>query len=379
MSNGSWLKISMKHLLTVVGTRPQLIKAAPVGRALKAAGIQETMVDTGQHYDWEMAGTFYKSLGLDFERAVNLSVGSGPHGAQTGAMLGAIEKVLLERKPECVLVYGDTNSTLAAALAAVKLHIPVAHVEAGLRSFNMRMPEEINRIVADRVSTWLFCPTQTAVGNLAKEGRAEGVSLVGDVMYDAALIFGAEAERQSTILDKLGLTPKSYCLATLHRAENTDDPGRLGALAKALARVAREMPVVLPLHPRTVKALAAHGLRGALEAEANVRICPPQDYLEMMMLEKNAAVIATDSGGVQKEAFFHRVPCVILRSETEWVELLELGWTRMMPEWTEEILAKAILGAVGTKGKDAAPFGDGNASGAIASVVAKSSGAAHSR
>jgi len=361
----------MKHLLTVVGTRPQLIKAAPVGRALKAAGLEETLVDTGQHYDWEMAGTFYQSLGLDIGRAVNLSVGSGAHGAQTGAMLAAIEKVLLERQPECVLIYGDTNSTLAAALASVKLHIPVAHVEAGLRSFNMRMPEEINRIVADRVSTWLFCPTQTAVDNLAKEGRTEGVSLVGDVMYDAALIFGAEAERRSTVLGNLGLAPKSYCLATLHRAENTDDAGRLGVLVEALARVAREMPVVLPLHPRTVKALAAHGLRGRLEAEANVRICAPQDYLEMMMLEKNAAVIATDSGGVQKEAFFHRVPCVILRSETEWVELLELGWTKMMPDNEPGAVCDAILGGRNTQGKGGNPFGTGVSASAVAEVLAK--------
>lgn len=356
-------------VLTVIGARPQFIKAAVVSRVLRQqGGIVELLVHTGQHYDENMSDVFFQELEIP-RPAYHLGVGSGGHGAQTGRMLEALERVLLDEKPDKVLVYGDTNSTLAGALAAAKLHVPIAHVEAGLRSFNRRMPEEINRVMADHLSTWLFAPTEAAVNNLHREGiRAESVYLVGDVMYDAALYYGGRA--RADLLDGLDLEPGGYVLATIHRAENTNPGPRLEALVEGLAAIAAEIPVVLPLHPRT---------RAVLEREAkldrvgeNVRLLDPVGYLDMVALEKHAGVIATDSGGVQKEAFFHRVPCVTLRDETEWVELVELGWNRLVPPTAAEQVYRGVM--QGLKCKPATPisealYGGGHAGPAIVELL----------
>ena len=317
----------MKKILSVVGARPQFIKAAAVSRVLRATrGMREVLVHTGQHYDHGMSGVFFRELGIPRPDR-NLGIGSGGHGAQTGRMLEALERVIARERPDWVLVYGDTNSTLAGALAAAKMKVPVAHVEAGLRSFNRAMPEEINRVVADHVSDLLFAPTRTAVANLRREGIARGKIVgTGDVMYDAALHYGERAERASGILRSLALEDRDYVLATVHRAENTDDPRRLRAIFDALGRLARDIAVVVPVHPRTRKALARCGWRPG----ARLRAIDPVGYLDMVMLEKHARLIATDSGGVQKEAFFYRVPCATLRTETEWVELVDAGWNRLV-------------------------------------------------
>jgi UDP-GlcNAc3NAcA epimerase len=275
----------------------------------------------------------------------------------------------LDLKPDWLLVFGDTNSTLAGALAAAKLHIPVAHVEAGLRSFNRRMPEEINRILTDQVSDLLFAPTQAAVSHLQREGvAASRIHHVGDVMYDAALHYAAVAQSKSTILQQLGLAPKRYVLATVHRAENTEEPRRLAALLAGLGRVAAEVPVVLPLHPRTRAALRREGFPAA--ALSMLRIVEPVGYLDMIQLERNARLIATDSGGVQKEAFFHGVPCATLRSETEWTELVESGWNRLVRAEDAEGIAQEILAALDTRGAPLAAYGDGRAAQRIAARIA---------
>lgn len=313
------------EIMTIVGARPQFIKAAAFARALKrdeGANIKHVLVHTGQHYDDMMSDVFFRELDIG-QPDHNLGVAGGSHGAMTGRMLEKIESLLLERRPDWVLIYGDTNSTLASALAASKLHIPVAHVEAGLRSFNMRMPEEVNRIVADKLSSLLFCPTQVAVHNLKQEGVVEGVHLVGDVMYDVAIQFAEVAERKSTALSRFGLAEMPYVLATCHRAENTDDPDRLAGILKALDSMTPTHAVVLPLHPRTRQKVDQLGFRCLLD---RIQIVDPLSYLDMVMLEKNAAVIVTDSGGVQKEAFFYQVPCITTRDETEWVETVETGW-----------------------------------------------------
>lgn len=329
-------------IVSIVGARPQFIKAWPVSRALRQAGHTEILVHTGQHYDDAMSRVFFEELGLP-EPDVNLGIGSGSHGEQTGRMLVALEPVLLEHRPDWVLVYGDTNSTLAGALAAAKLHVPVAHVEAGLRSFNKRMPEEINRVLTDHCSDLLFCPTPTAVENLAREGITRGVHLVGDVMHEALLEARQIAAQRSRILDRLGLEPRSYFLVTVHRAENTDDPTRLAGIWSALTELARERPVLFPVHPRTRKVLTGLGLfgesaqlrepdRGDGELPvvrpvpgADLRLLPPLGYLDMLRLTESARVILTDSGGLQKEACWLGVPCVTLRDETEWVETLAHG------------------------------------------------------
>ncbi|MGH9900474.1 MAG: non-hydrolyzing UDP-N-acetylglucosamine 2-epimerase [Pyrinomonadaceae bacterium] len=311
-------------VLTVVGARPQFIKAAPVGRALREAGHREFLVHTGQHYDYGMSQVFFEELGIP-EPDVNLGVGSGSHGAQTGQILMRLEEVLVSEKPDRVVVYGDTNSTLAGALAASKLRIPLAHVEAGLRSFNREMPEEHNRVLTDHCSDLLFCPTQTAVDNLAREGVTAGVELVGDTMYDAVLQFAEVARARSTVLEDLKLKPKRYALATVHRAYNTDVPSNLLGILSALGEIDAE--VVFPVHPRTRARLAdLNGANGANGASSNVRMIGPVSYLDMLVLEENAGMILTDSGGMQKEAFFFGVPCVTLRPETEWVETVEAGW-----------------------------------------------------
>ena len=328
-------------ILTIVGARPQFIKAAMVSRAIlehnrnqettNPLPITEVILHTGQHYDHNMSRIFFDQLGIP-KPTYNLRIGSGTHGDTTGRMLAGIEQAILDEKPDWVLVYGDTNSTLAGALAASKLHVPVAHVEAGLRSFNKRMPEEINRILTDHVAALLLCPTSTAVRNLASEGLRKNVFHVGDVMYDAALIFRDIAEKESTILDQLALSPKSYRLATIHRAENTDIPTRLKNIFAAFEAMATQAcPIILPLHPRTKAALLANGLarENGLSvdfATPHVKAVPPLSFLDMVMLEKNAKMILTDSGGVQKEAYFHKVQCVTMRDETEWVETVSSGW-----------------------------------------------------
>lgn len=305
-------------IVSIVGARPQFIKAAPVSRALRPHHT-EVLVHTGQHYDDNMSAVFFQELDIPMPD-YNLGVGSGTHGAQTGEMLMRIEQVLLDEKPDWVLIYGDTNSTLAGALAAAKLHIKVAHVEAGLRSFNRRMPEEINRIVADHLSDLLLCPSQTAVDNLAKEGITRGVHLVGDVMADA-LAFAAERARvHSDILTRLGLNERGYLLATVHRAENTDDETRLRNILQAFAEI--DEIIVFPVHPRTRNQLSTFHL----PLSTNVQIIEPVGYLDMVRLEQSAKMILTDSGGIQKEAYWLGVPCVTLRDETEWVETVQAGW-----------------------------------------------------
>jgi UDP-GlcNAc3NAcA epimerase len=356
----------MRRILTVIGARPQIIKAAPVSAALRQAGAQELLVHTGQHYDANMSDIFFQELGLPAPWR-HLGIGSGTHGAQTGAMLAALETVMAEARPDWVLVYGDTNSTLAGALAAAKLHLPIAHVEAGLRSFNRLMPEEINRVLTDHMATLLLVPTDQAVACLRAEGIAgTQVQQVGDVMFDAALGFAALARTRSGILERLELRAKGYVLATLHRAENTDHPQRLGAILDGLAQVARTLPVLLPLHPRTRRIL--HDA-GRSVPEGGIRVMEPVGYLDMVALERNAAVIATDSGGVQKEAFFHRVPCVTLRNETEWTELVALGWNRLQPPDSPEAVAAAVRAALGSSGQEGTPYGDGQTAPSIAALL----------
>jgi UDP-GlcNAc3NAcA epimerase len=330
------------NIVTVIGARPQFIKAAAVSRVLRSRqSVREVLVHTGQHYDENMSAVFFDELEIPTPDH-HLGIGSNLHGAQTGRMLEAIEIVLIDEKPDWVLVYGDTNSTLAGALAGAKLHIPVAHVEAGLRSFNRRMPEEINRVLTDHVSERLFAPTAAAVSNLRREGISEDrISLVGDVMYDASLYYGAKADRQSRILEQLELKRNAYILATVHRAENTDDVGRLRNIMRGLSAAAESMPVVLPLHPRTRHALGGKDMGD--NVSTGVRVVDPVGYLDMVMLEKHAYRIATDSGGVQKEAFFYRVPCITLRNETEWVELVELGWNRLVPPVDAASIRSALV------------------------------------
>lgn len=352
-------------ILTVVGARPQFVKAAVVSRALaQTAGLREVLVHTGQHYDDAMSDRFFRDLGIPAP-AHHLGVGSGSHGAQTGRMLEKLDAVMQAERPDWVLLYGDTNSTLAGALAAAKLHIPVAHVEAGLRSWNRAMPEEINRLLTDQVSSLLFAPTQAAVANLAREGIAgDGVRLVGDVMYDAALTFGGRADAES-LLARLGVNACGYVLATIHRAENTDDPARLAAIVAGLARAAEAMPVVLPCHPRTLAALERAGLLD--QARARLICTEPLGYLDMLAAERLARVVVTDSGGVQKEAFFFGVPCVIVRRETEWVELVELGCARLVePDGIAAAVAAPPVAAGGREGL----YGGGAAANRVARALA---------
>lgn len=316
-------------IVTIVGARPQFIKAAAISRVIRddyAGKIEEMLVHTGQHYDANMSKVFFEELDIP-QPKYNLEISGGQHGAMTGRMLEAVENVLLQERPDWVLIYGDTNSTLAGALAAAKLHIPVAHVEAGLRSFNMRMPEEINRILADRVSNLLLCPTETAINNLKLEGVSKGVHNVGDVMYDVALFYRDHARQQSKILQTLGVTPCGFALATCHRAENTDDPQRLGEILSALAEVAKQVHLVLPMHPRTRKLVGEYGLSQHLKA---LTVTEPLPFLDMVALEQAARIILTDSGGVQKEAFFYGIPCITMREETEWLETVDLGMNQLV-------------------------------------------------
>jgi UDP-GlcNAc3NAcA epimerase len=355
----------MKKILTVLGARPQFIKASVVSHAMtQVSGMTEVLVHTGQHFDANMSDVFFTELGMA-KPLYHLGIHGGGHGAMTGRMLVEVEQVLLAEKPDAVLVYGDTNSTLAGALAAVKLHIPVAHVEAGLRSFNMQMPEEVNRILTDRISRWLFTPTEVAARQLRNEGaRDEQIIPVGDVMFDVALHFGERVSAEGRVMKRLGLPPGGYILATVHRAENTNDNQRLTAIVNALIQAAKTLPVVLPLHPRTRAVLEQTGQLAALAER--VHLIEPVGYLDMVQLEKYAALITTDSGGVQKEAFFYKVPCVTLRDETEWVELVEAGWNRLASPRATDVIIDAIKSALDTRGRDVSPYGHGDAADKIA-------------
>lgn len=355
-------------ILTVLGARPQFIKASTVSAALRqAGGLHEVVVHTGQHFDAGMSDIFFSELGMDAP-AHHLAIHGGGHGEMTGRMLIELERVLQQERPDAVLVYGDTNSTLAGALAAAKLHIPVAHVEAGLRSHNMAMPEEINRCLVDRVSHWLFTPTAAARTQLLREGVADArIVEVGDVMYDLALQWRERAGDAAALTRRWQLDAGAYVLATLHRAGNTDSPEQLASLVDGLARVARTRPVIVPLHPRTRAALQTADL---LPEEPGLRLVEPVGYGDMTLLTRHAAVVATDSGGLQKEAFFHRVPCVTLREETEWTELVEAGWNRLAPPGDAAAIAAAIEAAAGSRGADVAPYGHGDAARRIVARLA---------
>lgn len=355
-------------VLTVVGARPQFIKAAPVSRALQAAGIDETLLDTGQHYDAAMAAIFYDQLHLPRPK-YQLGIGSGSHGYQTGRGLEGIEGVLLDEQPDAVLVYGDTNATLAGALAAVKLHIPVAHIEAGLRSFNRAMPEEINRVVTDHVSTWLFTPTQTAVQHLAAEGIAgQRVMEVGDVMLDAVRLFAPHASLPRLVQPWVdSSTP--YILLTMHRAETTAMPEAMAAVLGVIHDLG--LPVIFPAHPRSRQlvedVVQAQGLD-------RIRVCEPLGYFDMLGATRQARLVLTDSGGLQKEAAFLGVPCITLRNETEWVETVTTGWNTLvgldplkLRQASERVLQQPVSTVLTSRLPDLAPlFGNGKAAGRIA-------------
>jgi UDP-GlcNAc3NAcA epimerase len=354
-------------IVTVIGARPQFVKAAVVSKAFARQGsIAERIVHTGQHYDAGLSTVFFEEMQIP-DPCHNLNVGSGPHGHQTGRMLAKVEAVLTAERPDAVLVYGDTNSTLAGALAAVKLGIPVAHIEAGLRSYNRQMPEEINRVLTDHASDLLFAPTLNATANLSREGIPDcRVHLTGDVMLDAVRQY-EKAARSRKILFTLGIEPKKFVLATIHRAENTDDVDRLTTIFIALAKVSSKIRVVLPLHPRTKNALDRLGILG--DAPSTLTVTDPVGYLDMLALEAGAIVVVTDSGGVQKEACFCGVPCVTLREETEWPELIDAGWNTLAPPRSEEAVVAAILASAGIRGSETSCFGDGTAARKIVSIL----------
>lgn len=347
---------------TIVGARPQFIKAAPVSRAIRAAGCEEVLVHTGQHYDHQMSQVFFEELAIP-RPDVDLEVGSGSHGKQTGTMLIRLEEVLEAQKPDWVLVYGDTNSTLAGALVAAKLRIPLAHVEAGLRSFNRDMPEEHNRVLTDHCSDLLLCPTETAVTQLAREGIARGVHLVGDPMYDAVLENLDRARALPSIAARHGLAPQGYLVATIHRPYNTDDPAVLAGILGALESIGE--PVLFPVHPRT---RARIGTLPSAPRLVRTILLEPLGYLDLLRLQSEARLVLTDSGGVQKEAYFLGVPCLTLRPETEWVETVQAGWNRLVGSDPA-----AIVGAARSfepAGARPAVFGDGRAAAAIARLLA---------
>lgn len=354
-------------IVTVVGARPQFIKAAVVSTVLRDAGIKEVLLHTGQHYDDNMSAVFFRELEL-CDPDYNLCIGSGSHGSQTGKMIQEIESVLLKERPDLVLIYGDTNSTLAGALAAVKLHIPVAHVEAGLRSFNRGMPEEINRILSDQISSLLFVPTPSASLNLQREGvSSEKIHLVGDVMYDCAIRFGKGSSQ--ALLDRFGLESKKYVLVTIHRAENTDNTEKLDIIVQALGELSRHESVLFPIHPRTFKKLQSRA--EWMTCLSNVRLVDPLGYVDMGCAEREAKVVLTDSGGVQKEAFFYRTPCVTVRDETEWTELIDLGWNRLSPPVDSSSIVSSVLGAMPGVEPSSEIYGGGRAAERIGQVLAR--------
>lgn len=348
-------------ILTVVGARPQFIKAAAVSNIIRNEH-EEILVHTGQHYDENMSKIFFEELKIPRPN-YNLGVGSGGHGTQTGAMLMQLEDLYMKEKPDMVLVYGDTNSTFAGALCASKLLIPVAHIEAGLRSFNMNMPEEQNRILTDHISKYLFVPTTSAVRNLSREGITNGVHNVGDVMYDATLNFTEISKEKSTIMEKLSLSQEEFILTTIHRAENTNDINRLRNIIEALNESGQK--IILPLHPRTKKYMDDYGLNFS----DNIKIIEPVGYLDMISLEMHCKKIVTDSGGVQKEAFFMNKPCITMRDETEWVETVENGWNIIAGTDKAKIL-DGIVNFIPNKAQTNI-FGDGHAAEKILEIINK--------
>ena len=348
-------------IVSIVGARPQFVKAAALFKKLREK-FTEGSVHTGQHYDPNMSDVFFKELGIP-EPDYNLGVGSGPHGEQTGRMLIEIEKVLLKEKPDLVLVYGDTNSTIAGSLAAAKLHIKVAHVEAGARSFNQQMPEELNRVVTDHLSDLLFCATKTSVINLKKEGITRGVYFTGDVMYDAVLQFSRVAKEKSQILRTLGIEPKTYLYATVHRAENTDNPETLKNIILALAESGEK--IVFPVHPRTRKSIDNYQL--PINKFSNIKLIEPVGYLDNLILIENSKKVLTDSGGIQKEAYFLKIPCITLREETEWVETVADGWNILVGADKKKI--QQSIEKFEPKGKQSDHFGDGQAASKILEIL----------
>ena len=355
----------MPKILTVVGARPQFVKAAALSRALKKIGINEVLVHTGQHFDENMAEIFFRQMDIP-EPKYNLGINSLSHGAMTGRMLEEIEKVLIVEKPSVVVVFGDTNSTLAGALAAIKLHIPVAHIEAGLRSYNMKMPEEINRILTDRISNYLFCPTEVAIKNLQAEGFDNfeiNILKTGDVMYDVALYYSRFSNERSTIIKDLGLNKKPFLLTTLHRQENTDDLFRLNSIISALNSLSKDYQIVLPIHPRTRKILQNENIK------LNFDPIEPVGYFDMIELLKHCKMGITDSGRVQKEAFFFEKHCLVTRDETEWTELVDLNYNFMVGADTDKII-KTVAKVAKTSAKfDVKPYGEGNAADKIALIL----------
>jgi UDP-GlcNAc3NAcA epimerase len=382
----SFNRKKMIKILTIIGARPQIIKAAALSRAIRnrfSGTLKEVIVHTGQHYDENMSEVFFRELAIP-RPDYNLNVGSASHGRQTAAMIAGIEEIIEKESPGCIVVYGDTNSTLAGAVAASKIHLPVVHIEAGLRSFNKSMPEEVNRIMCDHVSTLLFSPTAKGVENLVRESFSHDPSRpvsidnpriyhCGDVMYDNSMHFSEVAEKNSTVLSG---QEGDYILATIHRNNNTDDPARLTALFRAFDRISRsgEIDILLPLHPRTSRLLEQNldaGVLASVRSNTRIRIMPPVSFLDMIVLEKNARLVMTDSGGVQKEAFFFRRPCIILRPETEWVELVEAG-TALITDADEE----KIISAFGHFCSDRqlsfpALYGDGHAAEFICSEIVR--------
>ncbi len=357
-------------IVTVVGARPQFVKAAAVSRAIrdaKAPAISEVLVHTGQHHDHNMSDVFFRDLEIP-DPDYRLDISGGSHGEMTGRMIIALEPILVAERPDQLLVYGDTNSTLAAVIAASKLCIPIAHVEAGVRSFRLTMPEEVNRVVTDRLSSLLFCPTETAVRNLKTEGKVTGVHNVGDVMFDIVKRLSGQTSPCSKLVAAMNLQAEQYALATCHRAENTDNREILSGILKAFGRIAALLPVVMPLHPRSRQRIIDFGLEAMLR---NIRIVEPLPFPDMLALEQGARVILTDSGGVQKEAFFLQTPCVTLREETEWPETLKFGRNRLAGTNDEEIFtafAEArLLPRVPPPTTN--PFGSGDASSAIVSLM----------
>jgi UDP-GlcNAc3NAcA epimerase len=379
--------MSKKKILTVIGARPQIIKAAALSRAIRtqyAAEIQEVLVHTGQHYDENMSAVFFEELGIPLPD-YNLAVGSGTHGHMTAAMLSGIEDILNKEQPTAVIIYGDTNSTIAAALAAAKIHIPVVHIEAGLRSFNKAMPEEINRISADHMSTLLFVPTIAGIGNLTKEGfksehhspasiDAPNVYHCGDIMYDNSLYYANLSNEKSTIIEHLGLRSNQFILCTVHRDSNTDDPKALQGILEALQELSSRtnLEVILPIHPRTknkIESLLSTDFQQKILTHKKLRMISPAGFLDMIALEQNAKMIITDSGGVQKEAYFFAKPCVILRDQTEWIEVVEAGAAILTGPNKEKIISAATHLLEQKITTDPAIFGNGNAAAFICEKI----------